>query len=199
MTQDNWPSYRNHWDVHALRVGPNTAVTGLGDSYNDVVGSVIDVIAPRQVSVVFDIGCGAGLTYPLIKERWPTVDYTGLDVSPVMIAHCQQLFPDARWIVVDGPELPEGKRADLIICHSVMTHIYPDDARKYLDLIHDCLTKHGRASISIHIDCKAGWAGNVGRIDYRPSFFEQMLDHAGLEIVTIIDNRQRTYGVKRAE
>jgi trans-aconitate methyltransferase len=195
---ENWQHYRRYWDIHASNVGPEIAVTGLGDSYNAVVGSVIDEIAPDEVNVVFDIGCGAGLTYPLIKERWPDAEYTGVDVSPVMIRHCQANYPDGSFMVIDGVALPDGK-ADLMICHSVLTHIYPNDGMDYLVLIHDQLTENGRASISIHTDCAEGWRGDIGRIDYNTVYFERMLKQAGLEITAVIEGNQRAYGVKRAE
>lgn len=196
MSSDYRPSYISHWNSHAQSNTPVRAVTGLGDSYDGVIRNVLTKIAPKTVRTVYDLGCGAGLTYPIIQSLWPKAHYTGLDVSSVMIEHCAHEYPQAEWWLLDEPDLPVGK-ADLIICHSVFTHIYPEDAIAYLKLMHNRLGKNGRASISIHTDCKAGWQGDVRRIDYEQSHFEQMLARCGLGVLKQIPGNQLVYGVTK--
>lgn len=192
---NHWPDYVRHWNGHALNHGPVRAVSGLGEQYEAVIGPVLTAVAPPTVERVYDIGCGAGLTYPIVKKLWPEADYTGLDISREMIDYCWEAYPDGGWVLVERPYLPPDK-ADLIICHSVLTHVYPEDAMAYLKEIAAHLSENGRASVSIHTDCDSGWAGDIGRIDYEPAYFEQMLADCGLEIVVQIPGNQLVYGVK---
>lgn len=194
---EHWDEYRQHWEMHTAVVGPEQAVTGLGDGYAATIRPVLQRIAPEEVHCVLDLGCGAGLTYPLVRELWPTAYYTGVDISPRLIAHCRQTYGTADdWIVLTDSQLPVG--ADFIICHSVLTHVYPGDAEIYLREIRAALYVHGHASISVHINCDQGWRGDVGRIDYEPAFFERMLAAAGLQIFDTIEGHQRVYGVRAA-
>lgn len=190
-----WPNYARHWNGHALTNGPVNAVSGLGERYEAVISPVLSAVAPPAVNVVYDIGCGAGLTYPIVKKLWPAADYTGLDISYVMIDYCRETYPDGSWLFVEWPSLPADK-ADLIICHSVLTHIYPNDAKVYLKEMAAHLSEDGRASVSIHTDCSEGWRGDIGRIDYEPAYFEKMLADCGLAVVQQIPGNQLVYGVR---
>jgi SAM-dependent methyltransferase len=198
---NTWQDYATYWDNHTAANGPELAVTGLGDTYTAIVGATLQAVAPAVVNSVADIGCGAGLAYPLIRQLWPDARYIGVDVSPALVAHCRRRWPDAFWSVVDVPHIPGPVAHDLVICHSVMTHIYPDDARAWLGVIRDALSDNGRASISIHTQCHPDkeWKGDIARIDYYPPYFEAMLKECGLSIAVIHEDLQRVYGVGRSK
>jgi ubiquinone/menaquinone biosynthesis C-methylase UbiE len=47
----------------------------------------------RSGMSVLDVGCGLGDLLPWLNARGIEVDYTGLDVTPGMIASCRERFP----------------------------------------------------------------------------------------------------------
>jgi len=193
---DNWSAYRDYWDNHARAVGAEQAVTGLGNEYEQVIGDVLRKVAPHGVHRVLDIGCGAGRTYPVVKGIWPDCNYYGVDVSIEMIAYCTKKFPDAAFAATNSTTLlSPSDYMDLVICHSVFTHIFPDDVMEYLNEIKRVLTVIGRASISIHTDTEMNWHGSINRMNYRPDYFEGMLEDAGLKIYNRIPGNQLVYGV----
>ena len=46
------------------------------------------------------------------------------------------------------------------------------------------------------IDTAANFSGDIGRVDYRPDYFEQVLSECGLRVAAVADARQRYYGVE---
>src|SRR5689334_6370875 len=117
---DNWPAYRDHWNTHAIGAGPEQAVTGLGDDYRDEISAVLKRVAPGEVGSVLDLGCGAGLTYPVIMDLWPEAGYMGCDISSVLLDHCKATHPETDWRLLDSFELPvRSMSVDLVVCHSV--------------------------------------------------------------------------------
>lgn len=197
-----WTEYENYWDQHARRVGAYKAVTHMNpDEYYAFYHPIFLQLGIKEPKDIIDLGCGPGLLVPLIRELYPKAIYYGLDISREMIEAARHNWPDAYFWQMQNSNLPF--HADLIICHSVLTHISPDDARHYLREICAYLNPGGRASISIHPNELKPYYGNIGRIDYHPAYFESMLAEAGLEIVAVQDGdlpqgAQRYYAVKRA-
>jgi trans-aconitate methyltransferase len=194
----NWAVYSDYWDNHARDVGHARAVTGLDEAqYPVVIGKVLDLLAPPVVRHVVDVGCGAGLTYPLVRERWPQATYIGLDVSAEMVRFCKAQYPEADWRLIERPELPD-ESVDFIICHSVFTHIVPQDVIAYLQEFWNVLSPKGTISASIHVDCAEGCRGDVTRMDYAPAWFEQQVEQCGLQVFDIVMGHQWTYGLRQA-
>ncbi len=193
----DWGLYSKYWDERAITQTGREAVTGLSPrDYREKNLAVLKAIAPDEVKTVIDLGCGIGLTVALVEELWPSAVYMGCDVSAEMLFRAQAAYPNKTWVKLSGPKLPENFKADLIICHSVMTHVYPDTAIEFLHSIRRTLTPGGRASISIHSDCNTGWGGDIGRIDYAPPYFERLLSIARLAVVKKIEDTQLVYAVK---
>lgn len=46
---------------------------------------------------VLDVGCGLGDLYGYLKKRGTKVDYSGLDITPDMIAAARDKFPEAQF------------------------------------------------------------------------------------------------------
>ena len=179
--------YKDFWGAHIQRVGAVKAVTGWdSDKYTAFYREVFSDIAHRKFKTIADVGCGPALLIPLMSELYPTATYTGYDVAPEMVEHATAFNPDNDFHLIDG-ELELSGKYDLIICHSVLTHIYPPDAAKMLATLKEGLTKSGIISLSIHTECDSEWKGNIGRIDYEPSYFEAMVKEAGLKVSSFID------------
>lgn len=190
-----WNDYRDYWDAHWRRIGEQYFVTDMDqptyDAYN------LDIFShyqKRKVKTIFDLGCGTGLLVPVVRQLWPDAKYTGLDICKDAIEAARAKYPDETWIVMDGPKLP-GK-ADLIIVHSVFTHIGLPDTELYLDVIRAALNPGGRASLSIHIETDRDYSGSIGRMDHQPAFFESLLHKHGFAVLCHVDKRQRCYEVE---
>lgn len=194
----DWDDYLTHWNQHARNAGPRLAVTSLNEEqYPVVVNEIFDRLAPPVVQRVYDIGCGAGLAYPLVMKRWPQAVYVGFDVSVEMIEFCSKQHPEADWRLIDRPQLPD-EPADFIICHSVFTHICPQDVIAYLQKFWDVLSPDGTVSASIHVDCAEGYRGDVMRMDYAPAWFERQVEQCGLKVFDIVNGHQWAYGLRHA-
>ena len=86
-----------------------------------------DFIAEKAIKSVVDLGCGDWQSSELID--WNGVDYTGIDVSAVVLNNTKRFARDCvRFMQGDGRtmELPD---ADLLIVKDVLQHWSNDDIR----------------------------------------------------------------------
>ena len=58
----------------------------------------IPVAAPKSI---VDLGCGAGNLSPLIQQRWPQAQLTGVDSSASMLAKARADYPAASFVEAD--------------------------------------------------------------------------------------------------
>ena len=185
--QSSWQEYQHYW--YGVTVGKDVdkVTTHMTQAeYEEYYKPILaKLINGNGAATVYDIGCGGGMIVSSLKRLLPDMDYHGFDISPIMIGASKLKYPDYQWEVTSGFTYPPG--ADYLLCHSVFTHIYEEDAHKLLDGIKKALAPGGRASVSIHIDCQDGVKGNIGRIDYEPGYFEAMLKHHGLGVMGWIE------------
>jgi SAM-dependent methyltransferase len=192
----NFDDYRNYWNDLATRATPQGAVTHLTpEQYIEYYIPILRDLAPAKVRKVFDVGCGAGMLVPVIQKLWPKAKYIGYDISWVMIESDKAKYPELEWVLLEEFKLP-ARAADFIIFHSVLTHVYEDDARFYLSTIRGALRAGGRASVSIHINSAKGYQGGIGRVDIEPAYFVTMLESLGLRVIDYRDGIQRYYAVE---
>lgn len=50
---------------------------------------------------ILDVGCGLGHLYPLIRERFGEVDYTGVDIVEASLVIARKKYPEARYVCRD--------------------------------------------------------------------------------------------------
>src|SRR3990167_2453876 len=62
---------------------------------------LLDLLLGKDVHGIFDVGCGTGPIYEIIKRRNYPFSYKGTDYSPAMIDVAKQSFPEAFWEVQD--------------------------------------------------------------------------------------------------
>ncbi len=121
--------------------------TDYGDSPRT---ELIDLIkeAPEQV---LEIGCGSGATGLAIKQKFPDVNYIGID-SDKEAAEIARTRLD-KVIVSDIEKVPldtiglEKEYCDLIICADILEHLY--DPWKMLHDLRGYLTPYGKIISSI--------------------------------------------------
>ncbi|WP_432472037.1 class I SAM-dependent methyltransferase [Amphritea sp. HPY] len=103
----------------------------------------------KEISVL-DWGCGCGrLTRQLIDEDYG--DVAGIDIDPVNIEWCTANLPGASFSLV-GPDLPTellAENFDLIIGHSVFTHLTELDQFMWLAEINRLLKPGGLALVTV--------------------------------------------------
>jgi trans-aconitate 2-methyltransferase len=58
----------------------------------------IPLVSPKSV---VDLGCGAGNLSPLIRQRWPQAQLTGVDSSAAMLAKARAEYPETTFIESD--------------------------------------------------------------------------------------------------
>ncbi len=75
---------------------------------------------------ILDLGCAAGGFYRVFKSFEPTISYTGVDISHVMIRKAQLQFPGIPFHVTEGSTLPfQDHSFDLVYCSGAL-HLSED-------------------------------------------------------------------------
>ena len=76
---------------------------------------------------VLDVGCGTGPVIELLHERYPNKRYTGLDLTPDMIAMAQaKTLPGCSFVAGDAENLPFAPASfDAVLCSNSFHH-YPN-------------------------------------------------------------------------
>ena len=91
--------------------------------YSDLYPSE-KVFLPRVLfpgAKVLDVGCASGGFYNIMRSLEPSVVYTGIDIAPPAIQMAKEKFPEGRFMVTDGIEMPfEDDSFDLVHCTSVL-------------------------------------------------------------------------------
>ena len=82
------------------------------------------VFLPRVLfpgAKVLDIGCAAGGFFNIMRSLEPAIDYTGIDIAEPPIEIARQMYPEARFLVTDGLQIPfDDGEFDLVHCTSVL-------------------------------------------------------------------------------
>ena len=72
---------------------------------------------------VLDVGCASGGFYNIMRSFEPHIEYTGIDISETAIELARQIYPDVRFQVTDGINIPfEDNTFDLVHCTSVLVN-----------------------------------------------------------------------------
>lgn len=76
---------------------------------------------------VLDVGCGTGAVIELLHEKYPEAHYTGLDLTPGMIAVAQaKNLENVEFVVGDAEDLPfEDESFDAVLSSNSFHH-YPN-------------------------------------------------------------------------
>jgi ubiquinone/menaquinone biosynthesis C-methylase UbiE len=111
-----------------------------GDVFTELRRRVVDLLGPPSGRCL-DLGCGTGLTVPLLRERgWHVV---GVDVSATQLARARErLGAEAELIAADAHALPFGDGSlDAVV--SVLTHTDLDDLNRVFAEIYRVLRPGG--------------------------------------------------------
>ena len=73
---------------------------------------------------VLEIGCGIGRWAKYLMEKEPTIQYTGIDVSPKMVDIAKKRVPSANFLNISGDNLIfQDESFDLVFSITVLHHI----------------------------------------------------------------------------
>jgi len=81
---------------------------------------VLAEIGGLRNTSVLDEGCGVGDLYPFLEERFPGIQYTGVDINPEAIAMAKEKHPDAAFVCADFTEY-EGGFFDYVLSSGALT------------------------------------------------------------------------------
>jgi trans-aconitate 2-methyltransferase len=82
-----------------------------------------DLLAPIPLdapAVVYDLGCGSGLSTALLARRWPQARITGVDSSPAMLAAARKALPGLTFAEADISGWSAPEPADLLFSNATL-------------------------------------------------------------------------------
>ena len=88
--------------------------------------TVDDVLRAANIqpgATICEIGCGDGENYRVVTALAGRVEYTGIDISEAMVAHCRETHPDQRWLLASPPYALEDARFDVCLVVNVLHHL----------------------------------------------------------------------------
>ncbi len=106
--------------------------------------AILEELEKEPFQTLLDCGCGTAPMLSLLTERYPERQYTGIDLSPKMIAKAREKqMKNVTLILGDCENLPFDKNSfDVIIC-SMSFHHYPDP-KSFFDSVRRVLKPGGR-------------------------------------------------------
>jgi len=98
-----------------------------------IIHSLVERLAPRDGSLVADVGCGTGANVAALAHRYRCI---GNDTSAEGIALARQRFPSVRFVQGYAPEAlgDAAHEADVTLLTDVIEHV-PDDFRLLSSLL----------------------------------------------------------------
>ena len=70
---------------------------------------------------VLDVGCASGGFFNIMRTLEPAIDYTGIDIAEPSIETARQKYPEAKFLVTNGLQIPfNDNEFDLVHCTGVL-------------------------------------------------------------------------------
>jgi SAM-dependent methyltransferase len=91
-----------------------------------------DLLSTLKFETVLEVGCGFGRVGATILSKWPQVRYTGMDVSPDLVAAASLRLPDSELFVADLATWDTDRKWDLVVSVSVLGHLLPTDIKQVI-------------------------------------------------------------------
>ena len=124
---------REHFEALAAAHGGDVRALDWGSRASQeqrfaVLASIGDLDGAR----VLDVGCGQADFHAWLLARDIRCDYTGLDLSPAMIAHCRARFPDQTFEVCNILEQdPPAENYDFVFASGIF-YLRRHEPERYL-------------------------------------------------------------------
>ena len=124
-----WPLFRPLMRRQFDRIAPVWEGMRLEDTLAPYEAALTRV--PGPVERALDVGTGTGAGVRAIRQRFPTADVVGVDVSTAMLAEARRLLPEATFVEGDAAELPFADESFDLVAHSNMIP-FPDEVARVL-------------------------------------------------------------------
>jgi SAM-dependent methyltransferase len=123
----------NHFDKYRSRNPIHRALVG---GFLRSARGLVRLAAPRHV---LEVGCGPGdlAAHLFLSGGCPSVDYTGIDISPTEVAVARARYPASRFQVASAYDLPFPDRCfDLVVVCEVLEHLErPSDCLREVERV----------------------------------------------------------------
>lgn len=93
-----------------------------------------DIISGHAPCSILEVGCGSGIELEGLLRDGLDVDYLGVDLTPELVAVCQQRFPDHHFACVDLFDLTDTDAFDIVHARAVLEHV--DDVDRALRILY---------------------------------------------------------------
>ena len=161
---------------------------------------------PAGPKSLLELGCASGYYYEILRFLLhESIDYTGVDYSPAMIALANSYYPEAAFTVADGAKLPFAEASfDVVVSCSVLLHVpnYHDHVRETARVARDLVVLHRtpvRRRHGTQHRSKQGYGIDMVELQFNENELNEVLLAAGLKIVSGIeyhaDHAADDYGV----
>lgn len=119
--------------------------------------TVLSEIGIRSGNSVLDVGCGLGDFLGWCRSKQLDVNYTGVDITPEMLAFCQTRYPEANFELGSVADLGEVTAVfDYVIASGIFTHRIQDPVSYF----HQGITLMWRlAGQALGFNALSQWAG----------------------------------------
>jgi ubiquinone/menaquinone biosynthesis C-methylase UbiE len=84
---------------------------------------------PDPVGRALDVGTGTGAGARAIRDRFPSAEVVGVDVSPAMLAEARRLAPEISFVEGDASNLPFDDASFDLVAHQNMIPFVDEVAR----------------------------------------------------------------------
>ena len=100
-------------------------------------------IIKNFISSIVDIGCGDFQWMPLLLQKFPNVDYIGIDCANTLIESHTKKYPDYTFVCKDvtAEHFEHRGQYDLVLCKDILQHNF-DDPRQITDPINDINSRY---------------------------------------------------------
>ncbi len=105
-------------------------------------------LAGRAYGRVLDIGCGTGLSTMILRERWPSAEITGVDLSFEMLDQARRTDDSVVWLQRDcSRPLDDLGRFDLVFSNAFLQWL--SDQEGFLRNTRDLLAEDGILAVQL--------------------------------------------------
>jgi len=101
VTEASLKAVQQFWDERARLSGSNYYTIDWSQRTQLMRFLVFAQLAQLDGASILDIGCGTGDFLDFLEHQRIPADYTGFDISPVMVERCRERFPNAKFVSGD--------------------------------------------------------------------------------------------------
>ncbi|MBM55638.1 MAG: hypothetical protein CMB32_03670 [Euryarchaeota archaeon] len=131
----HWDMEFQNWEKGVDQGQKRESSSGVGSTLRNTRNTVqmlVKVISARGVTSMVDLPCGDWNWMSKAITQFPHVKYTGMDLSPTLIARNAKKFPSYDFVVHDIVMDMLPKEVDLVLNRDMLFHVPPSQGLKAL-------------------------------------------------------------------